>query len=282
MKGVSTMQTELTRLLKPDPKNPRKPPDAEGPHKAEWDREINLLGEDMLARGCLVPLLIDPERLIIDGWRRWLAALHKSIERLPVIVLDKPLSDKDKLGIQLATAFHRADLSLYDKWLATAQLLAGNVGWEQKDVARFLNVADGQVTRILSPSKCTLRWQEALKAGKVDFSKTYTASKLGSAAEQDALLDFVLNAEKDGKKVSRDALERQRKRRTGQAPAVKVDRLKCPLPSGVTVQISGEGIDLDLALEAAQEWVKEVKRAIDQGLDAKTFERVCRDKSKKS
>jgi len=61
---------------------------------------------------------------------------------------------------------------------------------------------------------------------------------------------------------------------------LKVSRIKCPLPSGATIQVSGESISLDDAIEAAQEWIKEAKKASEQGLDAKTFQAVMRDKAK--
>ena len=82
--------------------------------------------------------------------------------------------------------------------------------------------------------------------------------------------------------ASRDAIEQAgRKTRNVGKQAVRVARIKCPLTSGAVVQISGADISLDEAIEAAQEWVKEAKKASEQGLCAKTFERLCRDKAKK-
>lgn len=101
-----------TDQLHPDPDNPRKHFD---------EQELHRLGEDMLARGVLVPLLAKPDGTIIDGERRWRAALLKGIEELPVIVTDKP--EKEIRGIQLATVFHKADLNFYEKWLACAELM---------------------------------------------------------------------------------------------------------------------------------------------------------------
>ena len=51
---------------------------------------------------------------------------------------------------------------------------------------------------------------------------------------------------------------------------------------GATVVVSGEAISLEDMIEALGELMKEAKKASDRGLDAKTFERVCRDLAKKA
>jgi ParB-like chromosome segregation protein Spo0J len=212
---------------------------------------------------------------IIDGWRRWLAAQRKAIEALPVIVTDKVLPEKELRGIQLATVFHRADLSGYERWMASAELMCMNPGWQMKDLAEFLHLDASMMPRLLSPSRCIPAVQEALKEGRIGISDCYPISKLPES-EQAALLAMKLSG------ASRDAIEQAaRKRRNGKAPAVRVARIKCPVASGAVVQISGEGMSLDDAIEAALEWLKEAKKASEQGLDAKTFERVCRDKAKR-
>ena len=59
-----------------------------------------------------------------------------------------------------------------------------------------------------------------------------------------------------------------------------MSRIKCPLPSGTVIQVSGAEIGLDEMIDAIAELLKEAKKASEQGLDARTFERVCKDKSK--
>jgi ParB/RepB/Spo0J family partition protein len=263
---TTQVATKPLNWLKPDPKQPRKFFD---------EAELNRLGDDMLARGVLVPLLARPDGTLIDGERRWRAAQAKGIKELPVIVTEKPLSDKEVRGIQLATAFHRADLSGYERWTASSELMCMNPGWQMKDLAEFLHLDASMVTRLLSPSQCIPAVQEALKEGKLGISDCYAISKLPEA-EQAALLAMKLSG------ASRDAIEQAaRKKRNGNAPAIRVARIKCPVAGGAVVQISGEGISLNDAIEAAQEWIKEAKKACEQGLDAKTFERVCRDKAKR-
>src|SRR6202521_1516843 len=205
-----------TGWLKPDQKNPRKCAD---------EKDLEQLGNDLLARGVLVPLLARPDGTLIDGWRRWLAAQRKGIKELPVIITDKP--EKEIKGIQLATVFHRADLTGHEKWLAGAELMCMNPGWQLKDLAEFLHLGAPTITKLLSPSRCIPAWQEALRDGKVGISDCYAASSLPEA-DQAALLTLKLSG------ASRDAIvQAGRKSRNGNTPSVKVTRLRCELPSGV-------------------------------------------------
>lgn len=263
---TAQLTTKPLSWFKPDPKQPRKRFD-----EADLDR----LGDDMLSRGVLVPLLARSDGTLIDGERRWRVAQAKGIKELPVIVTDKALPEKELRGIQLATVFHRTDLSGYERWMACAELMCANPSWQMKDLAGFLHLDASTVTRLLSPSQCIPAVQEALKEGKLGISDCYAISKLPES-EQAALLAMKLSG------ASRDAIEQAaRKQRNGNAPVIKVARIKCPVANGAVVQISGEGISLNDAIEAAQEWIKEARKASEQGLDAKTFERVCRDKAKR-
>ena len=172
---MTTLQSRPRDWFKPDPKQPRTSNNAEG---------LDRLGDDILARGVLVPLLAKPDGTIIDGWRRWLAAGKKSIKELPVIITDKP--ENEIKGIQLATVFHRADLTGHEKWTACAELMCMNPKWQFKDLAEFLHLSPATITKLLSVSKCSAAWQQALAGGRVGISDCYAASSLPEA-EQAAL-----------------------------------------------------------------------------------------------
>src|SRR5438128_6760151 len=122
-----------------------------------------------------------------------------------------------------------------------------NPQWRQKDLARALNVSDKMATVNLSPSNCIQAWQEALKAGQVGISDCYAASKLPQD-QQSALLRVKLSG------ASRDSIEQTgRKSRNGWKEAVRVQRVKCMLLSGVSVVVSGAGVSLDESIEALGE-----------------------------
>lgn len=260
------LTTKPLTFFKPDAKQARQ-------HYDEADDRR--LGESMIAHGQLQPVGAKPDGTLLWGHRRLRAAILVGLKELSVILTDKPLTDTEIRLIQLTENMHRADLTGHEKWQACAELMCMNPHWQMKDLADHLNLDPSMVTRLLSPCKCMVAWQEALAAGKVGISDCYAASKLPER-EQAGLLAMKLSG------ASRDAIEQAgRKSRNGKAAAVRVSRIRCPLSSGAVVSISRVGISLDEAIEAAQEWVKEARKASEQGLDAKTFERVCRDKAKR-
>ena len=229
----------------------------------------------MKSLGQLQPVGAKPDGTVLWGHRRLLAARLVGLAALQVIITDRPMSDSEIRLVQLTENMHRADLSGYEKWLACSELMCMNPTWQMKDLADHLNLDPSMVTRLLSPSKCSTAWQEALKENKkVGISDCYAASKLESPEEQSALLALKLSG------ASRDTIEQAgRKKRNGTTAAIKVARLRCVLP-GVAVQFTGEGITLELAIDAMKDLTSELKRAIDQGLDAKTVVRVLADKAK--
>ena len=260
------MQTKPLSWFKPDPNQPRKHFDEAG---------LRELGGSMIAHGQLVPLLAKPDGIMLHGERRLRAALLVGLSELQTIITDRMLSDTEIRLIQLTENMQREDLSGYEQWLGCAELMRMNPAWQMKDLAGTLKKDPSSVTRILSPSKCSPSWQQALKDGKVGISDCYAASKLPEN-EQAELLALKLSG------ASRDSIEQAgRKKRNGNKAAVKVSRLKVPLASGTTVQVSGPAVTLDDAIEATQDALKAMKKARDDGLDSKTAQAVFRDRSKK-
>jgi ParB family transcriptional regulator, chromosome partitioning protein len=258
---MATMQMKPVGFFKADPKNPRTSAD---------EKDLDHLGDDMLARGVLVPLLAKPDGTIIDGWRRWLAAGRKGIKELPVIITDKP--EAEIKGIQLATVFHRADLTGHEKWLACAELMCMNPGWQLKDLAEFLHLGASAITKLLSPSKCSAAWQQALAAGRVGISDCYAASSLPEA-DQAALLALKLSG------ANRDAIvDAGRKSRNGNTPAVKLSKVKIAMPQA-TVVISGKGLSMSEVVDLLAETLKEARKAANE-FDVKTWQSMMKDKAK--
>jgi ParB family chromosome partitioning protein len=263
---MSTLQMKPLSWFKLDPNQPRK-------HFNEAD--LRHLGESLKVKH-LQPVLCQPDGTIIAGERRYRAAMLVGLETLEVKIADEQLSDSQRRLWQLTENIQRKNLTGYEMWMGCAELMCMNPGWEMKSLAEALKLDPSSVTRILSPSRCTAAWQEALKDGRVGISDCYAASKLPEKDQAE-----MLALKRSG--ASRDAIEQAgRKKRTGNTPTVKVSRLKVPLPSGVTVQISGLAITLDDAIEATQDALKAMKKAREEGLDSKTAQAVFRGKSEKS
>lgn len=260
------LTTKPVSFFKPDPNQPRKLFD---------EAALKALGESLKVRQN-DPVQSRPDGTLIDGARRARAAMLVGLKTLDAIITDEPLSESQINLVRLTSFFHREDLTAFEKWSACKQILELNPGWMAKDLAAHLHVDPSMVTRLLSPSKCTRGWQEALKEGKVGISDVYAASKLPES-QQAELLSLKLGG------ASRDAIEKAgRQKRSADTPVVKVNRVKCQLPSGVLVVVSGASVSLDESIDALAEAIKEMKRARELGYTSKTFAAAMKDKARKA
>lgn len=235
--------------------------------------ELRRLGESLKVKQ-LQPVLCQPDGTIIAGERRWRGATLVGMTHLEAKIADEPLSECEIRIWRLTENMLRQDLTGYEKFLGCAELLGMNPGWKQKDLAERLCLSESMIIRLLSPSKCSEQWQEALRDGEVGISDCYAASKL-PPAEQAGLLALKLSG------ASRDAIEAAgRKHRKGSTPVVRAGKIKCVLSSGVNITVSGNEMTLDEMIDALVEASKEARRARDQGLHVKTFEASMRDRYK--
>lgn len=238
------------------------------------EAELRQLGESMKVKQ-LQAVIALPDGTLLAGERRWRAASLVGMPHLLVMVVEGELNETETKILQLAENIHRSDLSGYEKWIACTELMTINIGWNCKDLAEHLKLDASSVTRLLSPSKTIGAVQDALKEGKIGISDCYAISKASSLAEQATMLAAKLSG------ASRDEIEQAgRNSRRAKQPAVRVSRIKCALPSGLSITVSGQELSLEEASEAFGEAQKAIKKAITDGLDAKTWQAVMRDKAK--
>ena len=192
------MATTLTKkplgFFKPAPGNPRQPLPVD---------ELEELAASLIQKQH-VPLLAKTDGTILDGYRRWSAAmLDGKPEQLDCIITDEPLTAGQVKEIQLVTALHRADLKPYEQYLACRDWLELNPGATAKDLAAKINRDPSMLVRILSLGGCIPAVQEAAAEGKLGPSVWYEIKKLPGEEEQQAMLAATLAGE------SRDQLERR-------------------------------------------------------------------------
>jgi ParB/RepB/Spo0J family partition protein len=261
---AKTLTSKPLDWFKPDPGNPRLSFDNE---------ELRALGESIKKKQN-VPVLAKPDGLLIDGNRRFFGAELVGVEQLDVIVTDEPLTPAQIKEIQLVTALHRADLKPYEQFLACRDWLALNPGATARDLAARIDRDPSTLVRILSLSKCSQAVQQAAAEGKLGLSEFYAISKVPEA-EQEAMLAAKLSGE------SRDQLEKRGRRlRNGEAPGIKVNRLKVSLAQGRSVTIAGSNLGLDDAIEILQEALKSARKAQGENLDGRTWVAVMQQKAK--
>jgi ParB family chromosome partitioning protein len=232
------------------------------------------LNASVKANNILQPLLVMLSGILLAGHRRLIAALAAGLETVPVIITDRLLSDTEIRLIQLTENIQRAALSAYEKWLACAELMCMNPDWQMKDLAEHLHIDPSMVTRLLSPSKCIEAVQEALRKGEIGIGDTYELSH-ATPEQQPELLKLKLAG------ASRQAIKDARsKARNNKAASVTVRSIRCPLPSGTTVVVKGNAVSIDDAIQALTDLLKAMKKAAEEGIDGKTFGRMCADKAK--
>lgn len=240
------------------------------------EKELRQLGESIKAQGQLQPVLARPDGTLIAGERRLRAATLAGLPTIRVIITDEPLTESQIKIIQLTENLFRSDLLDGEKWRGCEGLLQLNPDWSNKDLAAHLKLGESTVTKYLSPSRCIPEVQEALEAGRIGITACYEISR-APQEQQAELLRLKLAG------TSRDALaDRVRKQKSRSVSQVRVKRIACPLPSGVSVAVSGQELALDDLIEALADAQKEAKRAREQGLDAKTFSAVMKDKARKA
>jgi ParB family transcriptional regulator, chromosome partitioning protein len=236
------------------------------------EAELRALGESLKKRQH-IPLLLRPNFLVIDGERRVRGALLVGLTQLWAVVTDEELTPEQIRAIQFESAFHRADLTVWEKTTFLLGLAGDHPDWTNRQIAERLSIGESMVGRILSIRDCIPAVKEAVKAGLIGV-KSYHQISLATEEEQPALLAKAINGSAE------DVARQRRQRPTATAPAARTSKIKCPLPSGHVITVAGHEMSLDEAVESLQQAIKAIKKAIDTGLDASTAQRVWADMAK--
>ena len=262
---AGTIEQERVSALKPDPGQPRRTFDS---------GQLKRLGASLLKKQWY-PLLIRPNRVIVDGECRWRAAAIVGIETLDVIVIDEHTTREQGTEIQLVTALHRAALTPHEQAIGFRDWLAYNTGATAKELAVRIDRDPSIITKYVSIFDCIPAVQEAAAAAKIGPSQWYPISLL-PAADQQELLGMHLAG------VPRDQIaQASRKQRRQGGASDRLSRIPCRLPGGVSVVISGKDMSLDAAIEALTDVLKAAKKAREDGLTAKSWTAAMKDKAQK-
>ena len=238
------------------------------------DEDDRRLTESIRLHGILQPIGVRPDGRVVWGHRRLRCAIRAGLTEVPCVLLGTDMTEGQYLTLQMIENAQRADVSPFDMWQGCVRLQEAN-NWQLKDVAHALSLDPATVTRLMSVSKCVPAWRDALKAGAVGIGDCYAASKLPEA-DQPGLLALKLQG------ATRDDLARaSRKARAPKAEeAVKTGSLRITL-GGVVITVKGADLTLGLVAEVLERAGKEAEKAKAQGLNAKTAERVWKDRAAK-
>ncbi len=251
--------------MKPGP-NVRKDP---------HEPQLRPLGESLLVRQ-FHPVILDLELVIVDGWRRWLAAQLVGIKTLKAIITAQPVSQSQLRIAQLMMSTHRADLTGGELYMACYELLQLNPNWLAKDLGEQLKISPSMMTRVMSPSKCIEVVRKALMENRIGLSHCYEISKVPEDKQLE-LLELKLSG------ASRDELGTHRRKRNGRkGGGINRQQAKCLLPGGSSVVVSIKSLSMPAVVQALFDAYKSAKKCSEDGLDVKTWESMMGDRARGS
>ncbi len=239
------------------------------------EASLRELGESMLKDGQLQDVIAQPDGTLICGHRRLAAAKLCGIAMLSVKIVENAIEAGRVFILMAVENEQRENLTDPERWRMVEEIRRLYPKWMAKDIAEALHKDPAWITRYQSPSKTIPAVQEAFEAGRLGISEVYAISR-SSEKDQHDLLAMKLGG------ASRDEVVRavqRRKRPNGNG--ARTSRISCPLPSGVTVMVSGSEIGMDEGIEALAAAAREMKKALNEGLDAKTAQAVWRDRARK-
>jgi ParB/RepB/Spo0J family partition protein len=244
----------MASLVQGDPKNPRLVNN--GP-------ELQHLAADLKRRGILVPLLVrrsDDKCIIIDGHRRHAAAVLAGLEKVPCIVMDGEVTEAQVKEMRLVLELQKANWSPYERAVGMREWMTDHPGATAEALAAAIHLSAPAVSMYQSLWKCVEPVQELARLGRIGLKQWTSFSKLPPEQQLQKLNGHQ-----------------------GEEATVKTDKGKFAVPGKeATLTIAGKDLTLNRCIEIAQEWIKDAKKAAEQGLSVKTHERACREKAKAS
>jgi ParB/RepB/Spo0J family partition protein len=239
------------------------------------------LGESMKSVGQQVPIIghTDPVTgrfIVADGGCRIEGAILCGIPELLALDLGKAPSPLELELAQAAIDIHKQHFSPMDRarlWHSIKE----KRGCTARQLAKELAVSDSLVGDYLSLCKLPLDVQEQVNSGALHLSKGSLIAQQESDPDRQRELATLA---KNMARTELAAKVKQGRRNGQQQSAVRVNSMRCPMPSGTTVVVKGSELTLEDAIHVLTELLKAMKKASEDGIDGSTFSRVCRDKAK--
>jgi ParB-like chromosome segregation protein Spo0J len=209
--------------------------------------------------------------VLLDGERRLRAAILGNLKDMDAVVLSEKPSLAELHIIQASIDAHRQHLSLMERSNLYC-CIQRERGWNASEVAKGVNLSQSLVSKVLTFQKGNPDIQKLLHLGELDVERGYLICQEPDFVKQYEIL-------KAAKTCSREELRQKVKAKTNGAE-VKASVAKFMMPGGVAVTLQGAEITLSRAIEVLSETVKQLKKALGQGLDVSTVQAVFRDQAK--
>jgi ParB family transcriptional regulator, chromosome partitioning protein len=180
MQGITHVPIEFIRS---STKNPRQRFEA---------MDLDELADSIRERGIIQPILVrsvpDVRDIfeIIAGERRWRAAQHAGLHKVPVIVLN--VGDREALEIAIVENVQRADLNALEEAAGYARL-AIEFGYNHTDIARVVGKSRSHVANTLRLTNLPAHTRDLLSNGTISAGH---ARALLSLADPDTIADKII------------------------------------------------------------------------------------------
>jgi ParB family transcriptional regulator, chromosome partitioning protein len=177
---------ELDRIL-PDPSQPRKEFDEEGLHE---------LAASLKDRGQLQPARVRYDEalekwVIIAGERRYRAAVLAGLKTLACVEARGDQTRDEILTDQLVENCLREDLKPIEQANAYKALMDRR-GWSYRELAEFLHISKGTISKALSLLSLPELVQELVEQGTLSPNTAYEVSRLSDPSEQVAMAEQIV------------------------------------------------------------------------------------------
>lgn len=162
--------------------------DPEQPRREFEPETLAELGISMKRRGQLQPIRVREDKendrfVIVAGERRWRAAKMMEIPTLDCLVMKRPMTDGERLTLQLVENCVREDLKPIEQAHAFKALMERE-GWTAEQVAKELNLSPQTVGRALALLGLPGPVQELVETGSLPPSTAAELRSIDSPAKQ--------------------------------------------------------------------------------------------------
>jgi ParB family chromosome partitioning protein len=176
-------------------------PDPEQPRREFEPEKLAELGLSMKRRGQLQPIRVHEDKVndrfvIVAGERRWRAARMMEIATLDCLVVRRPMTDGEKLTLQLIENCVREDLKPIEQGHAFKALM-DREGWTAEQVSKELNLSPQTVGRALALLSLPGPVQELVETGSLPPSTAAELRSIDSPAKQVELASRIVREGKN-------------------------------------------------------------------------------------
>jgi ParB family transcriptional regulator, chromosome partitioning protein len=233
---------------------------------------IGRLAADIKVRGVRHPIYAfrraDGQHEVLTGETRRLAAIEAGLAEVPVIILERPLTDVEILMERLLENEMRSDFSPLERAKIYADLLRLN-GWSQAELAAAIGVSEGEVSRTLTVSKrLPADLLAHVVAGRLCPTIAYHLSRLADPEAMRALADKAIKG-----LLTRDAAVAHVSKMTG-GKSRRAKPVKVRTQGGVSVVIPHS--DAEAVIAELASLIEAVKKTQKFGLPLSSLPSLLR------